>query len=1792
MKYRQLVRLVLIIFAITSSVRALPSSNALEEKTGSTEQNREATDSFSGDPYTIQSPSHTSNLAQTGTSDRSSSSNKIDLSIGTTSVIASSADKSLSAPGDANDRKVSSESESSAKASTQFDVPTTSQPWSEASKSSSVTPEFISSSQQESETESTSLSIPSSTSSIGTSLSSASDRAVGSTDSGGSSNTYDKKTSSQSVYTISSDTETKLSNTPTTIQSSSTQSGISSDKNSGISAGLSSDSSVKASSSTLSTSDQLALKTSKSQDINTMSSSSGVPTSSPASSFTALSDMTSTSFRESSSTPAPITGQSSSSSTDTPLASSISNTQSSQNNIADDTDRNEGTSSKITASSETSPALKTQTVVTSISTETKSTSTINDTPLTSSSRSTSPTSSITDEVTSLTYTPASTASSDSTTASSFSWDNPFANELFVSPSTASDATQSTASNSDTLVGSTSSSRAISVTSTSPSSADQAAASTGHQLTWDSSSSDPTFTVSTDTAISSSESKINPRSDEELISTSFEDPSTSTSSEKPPISSSPDFAQTSSLSSSGATDGVTFSTDSSYQPTWDSSSPTPTFTVPTDTTISSSELEISSESSEGFKSASSEEEPTSTFSEEQPTSSSTGEQPSSSSIDTSITSSPINSAGEGDQTFSKSSSKPGFDQSTFTSTAGVVIDVSTFRPLPITSSESSSEVSQTSSSTSIEPDRDSIIPSNSDGEGTSTSLTSDTLESSAPGWATSPSTTATMPLSNSQSTSDDFEQSTTEYSGPFSTTSAPEIPIITITSSSDPIYSLSTTTPSFSSTLPPVTTDATRDSSSVLQTNSDNTFTNPISSLSSFEQSSQKYSGSAAHYTDTPSSQSTGSIFEVTLATSTISSPISQDSPTFDLSYITSQSSGSSTSTSGNVGGEFATSITSVDISNTDIGQSSYESPSRSSLTTASLFQVSQDGTSSAMQTHSVLNGQPESTGAQSFTSDIASATYSTESSYGSIAIEESTSSSNLETIDPSASKTATATYDSNPLSNSIASQQASGSSEFQTNIGTISSPFDTATSTFLISSLSDSMISEQPTVSNNPQDTHSISQTETLVPSSTSSGTSTDDTQPNDTGSESLSPGATTRSSVDLLSGTESDGSSRMPLTTRPAQSTGSLLTTGQTAAAITGARSSSVGGRTTFWLPSSIQVQSDPTRSGTSSFDPAVTATLPQLIAPPTAVPVPENASKITVGFKKNLNYEFLVSSSTTAAQIFHFLPFVLSFPFEEDGTKDFLYKRDTLMVSSIQFNNTTTLMPGQFHQETVTGISKGSDSESPFNASAVDVIQIMPMIIKDRNYLTSIAVLYFPSAYVSELQSMVSDNSSQLFKNPDRTLDALAALIDPSIPLTGLIDGSTGSLNGGNPSTQSHSPSSPYKSQSSDDNSGSLGTATNAGLSSAVKKRLVIYLTCLVFGTLLWILVFLFLYKHLYGGRVIAKRAYQRDAAQEEKQHSTFADITSIHSAETEPANDKSDDVPQEKDVASASQSRYSLPEDLMITGENTVYSVSQGLQYFVAEDGSFYYAGPLQSTSEENETTKGDSADIEDINDYLYSADQERSIITNEQSSCDIGSLQIDEEGNFVVSDPSPNEEEHEFTSSNSATIELYNNNNLYKMTRTVNSNEISSPRYLDQDSQGKISDAGTGQEGNPDFLSSTEQNWHNSSPDEFENLPGRSIFGFYGSDDSNNIVQSLPAGNCIDEYLYVSGDDDSLLDSPLGIRIEEIDDDAVDVHVDDLDELDEEMYKRRSKLMSQQQRTENGMLHMSRVMKAKAQGTRRI
>lgn len=711
----------------------------------------------------------------------------------------------------------------------------------------------------------------------------------------------------------------------------------------------------------------------------------------------------------------------------------------------------------------------------------------------------------------------------------------------------------------------------------------------------------------------------------------------------------------------------------------------------------------------------------------------------------------------------------------------------------------------------------------------------------------------------------------------------------------------------------------------------------------------------------------------------------------------------------------------------------------------------------------------------------------------------------------------------------------------------------------------------------------SVSATSTTIPASKVTSVNSESNPTVDT--DGPTTGSVSRS-------TEASGALVATGTSVGSRSSGILRTSAQMTTANPDAGSTSNAGHTTWWLPGSIQVQTLSTNQGTSSFNPAVTATLPQIIAPPTTVVTPENARKITVGFRKELNYEFLVGSPMTAAQIFNFLPSVLSFPFEEaDTTKVGVYssyrKRDVRGVALAQFNGTTTLAPdlrlGDYQKQKRT---------SDFNTSTVEVIQIMPLLVKGRSYLTSIAVVYFPSNFVSELQSYISDESSIIYHNTDSTMAALAALIDSSIPLTGLVDDSTltGQGNGGGSSSGGNTSQNSQNSRSKGGNSGSLESSATSKMTSSVKKRLVVYLTCLVVGALLWICVFLFLYKHLLRTRV--RLDLYETTTMDEKHEFSVGDITTLNSNDSGPDNEKVEQNSHQRDAASASShSRFSLPEDLLITGENTVYSVSHGLQYYVAEDGSFYYAGALQSTSEENDTTKADTADVEDVNDYLYSAEQEGSVATTGHTSCDIGSLQIDEDGNFVVSDPTSGEEDQGFTSSNSATVEFYNNNNLYKMTKTLDSDETSNSKFLKHLGHEEMSGAGMGQEHYHGSFEFPAQEWLSKDTEQPGTFPSGSVFGFYGSDSSNNIAQSLPNENCIDEYLYVGADNDSLLDSPLGVQIEEIDDDAVDVHVEDLDELDEEMYKRRSKFITQQQRSESSMLHMSRVLTAKSQTTRR-
>ncbi|AMD22358.1 HGR019Cp [Eremothecium sinecaudum] len=142
---------------------------------------------------------------------------------------------------------------------------------------------------------------------------------------------------------------------------------------------------------------------------------------------------------------------------------------------------------------------------------------------------------------------------------------------------------------------------------------------------------------------------------------------------------------------------------------------------------------------------------------------------------------------------------------------------------------------------------------------------------------------------------------------------------------------------------------------------------------------------------------------------------------------------------------------------------------------------------------------------------------------------------------------------------------------------------------------------------------------------------------------------------------------------------------------------------------------------SSTPTSSPTHTQVLPDVISPPTEPVLEGDFTLITIGFKEPLNYPFVVNEPIASAQIFNFLPAVLSFPFN------------------------------------------GEVSTAP-------VVQLAPLKSK-RHYLVTVAEVYFPTDKVNELQKLIADCDSVLYKSYDDTGRSFASLIDPLIPLTGII-------------------------------------------------------------------------------------------------------------------------------------------------------------------------------------------------------------------------------------------------------------------------------------------------------------------------------------------------------------------------------------------------------------------------------------
>ena len=90
-------------------------------------------------------------------------------------------------------------------------------------------------------------------------------------------------------------------------------------------------------------------------------------------------------------------------------------------------------------------------------------------------------------------------------------------------------------------------------------------------------------------------------------------------------------------------------------------------------------------------------------------------------------------------------------------------------------------------------------------------------------------------------------------------------------------------------------------------------------------------------------------------------------------------------------------------------------------------------------------------------------------------------------------------------------------------------------------------------------------------------------------------------------------------------------------------------------WLPSSIIVQPSSIKKSKSSINPSEFPTsLPVAIAAANVVDEPSDTTLITIGFSQELNYNFLVENPLSSAQIFNFLPQALYYPFYVDENMD----------------------------------------------------------------------------------------------------------------------------------------------------------------------------------------------------------------------------------------------------------------------------------------------------------------------------------------------------------------------------------------------------------------------------------------------------------------------------------------------------------------------------------------------------------
>ncbi|AJU60978.1 Hkr1p [Saccharomyces cerevisiae YJM248] len=586
-------------------------------------------------------------------------------------------------------------------------------------------------------------------------------------------------------------------------------------------------------------------------------------------------------------------------------------------------------------------------------------------------------------------------------------------------------------------------------------------------------------------------------------------------------------------------------------------------------------------------------------------------------------------------------------------------------------------------------------------------------------------------------------------------------------------------------------------------------------------------------------------------------------------------------------------------------------------------------------------------------------------------------------------------------------------------------------------------------------------------------------------------------------------------------------------------------------WLPTAIIVESSETGPTTASFNPSITGSLPNAIEPAVAVSEPINHTLITIGFTAALNYVFLVQNPLSSAQIFNFLPLVLKYPFSNTSSEldNSIGELSTFILSYRSGSSTTTLSPKSISSLSVVkkkkkqqkkNATKSTEDLHPpqVDTSSIAVKKIVPMVDSSKAYIISVAEVYFPTEAVTYLQQLILDENSTLYSNPQTPLRSLAGLIDSGILLGGLT--LYGSGDGGYvPSLTSSSvlDSSKGNSQNIDGTYkyGALDDFINSFTDSAsagkYAVKIIIFLIVLTIGVLLWLFVAFFAFRH----RNILLKRHPRNCIGKSLNNERELESTELSRSSS------GNQVYNEKPPESENESVYSAVDDhYIVTGENTVYNTIHRLHYTINDDGDLLYrdAIPLDF----DQTNGDDGSGIDSIvRDCVYDKNQDATeAFLNDEESIS-GILDVDENGDIRLYDSySDNEESNSFHLPDEV-IENYNKNHLCETK--LHGLGTESCTTDDPDTGNQITNEFS--TGSQTCLPSTAY----TTPLHTNSIKLHTL---------RYTESSLPKPN---QTLFSNLED---------LEIEDIDDNGSvsDVHIEELDALDEELYKRMSKVIKQQ------------------------